>query len=169
MYCSSVPRPDARFRQIQQQLRFGVPSVIYTTGAAVEMQLLRPRATDPSIFVARALEPNMPDHVEATFAVEPTHGLYCRRRWKLVMDRQDNVRWRRSRRTQPGVQTSTEPWFENPRNAADQQRGDIKVVHKDGMTWVLDVGVVVCPGVQRFVNVGADTVILYTLDRTRVL
>ncbi len=40
------------------------------------------------------------------------------------------------------------------KGAADQRRGDIKV-HKDGTTWILDVGVV-CPGTRRHVSEGAD-------------
>jgi hypothetical protein len=164
--------PTPGFRQIQQQLRFGVPSVIYTTGAAVEMQLLRPRATDPSIFVARALEPNLPDHVEATFAVEPTHGLYCRRRWKRVMDRQDN-----NCRQRPLAALAKNP-ARGPdldgavvREPAERGRPAAWRHQSSAQGWD-DVGAgrwggtVVCPGVQRFVNVGADTVILYTLDRT---
>ncbi len=53
------------------------------------------------------------------------------------------------------VQATIEPRVENPQGAADQRRGDIKV-HKDGTTWVLDVGVV-CPGTRRHTSAGADT------------
>ncbi len=45
--------------------------------------------------------------------------------------------------------------MENPQGAADLRRGDINV-HKDGTTWVLDVGVV-CPGTRRHTSAGADT------------
>jgi hypothetical protein len=37
-----------------------------------------------------------------------------------------------------------------------RRRGDVRV-HKDGMTWVVDVGVV-CPGTTRYVGEGAATV-----------
>ena len=46
--------------------------------------------------------------------------------------------------------------MENPQDGGDQRRGDIRV-HKDGTTWVVDVGVV-CPGTTRYVGEGAATV-----------
>ena len=56
----------------------------------------------------------------------------------------------------PGDQTTHEPRVENPQDAGDQRRGDIRV-HKDGPTWLVDVGVV-CPGTTRYVGEGAATV-----------
>ena len=56
----------------------------------------------------------------------------------------------------PGVRATREPRVENPQGGGDQRRGDIRV-HKDGTTWVVDVGVV-CPGTARYVGEGAATV-----------
>ncbi len=73
------------------------------------------------------------------------------------MFRHDNMRDAlcRELRRFPQVKATIEPRAENPQGAADQRRGDIKV-HKDGTTWVLDVGVV-CPGTRRHTSAGADT------------
>ena len=60
-------------------------------------------------------------------------------------------RWSASRASRP-----REPRVENPQDAGDQRRGDIRV-HKDGPTWLVDVGVV-CPGTTRYVGEGAATV-----------
>ena len=78
--------PDDRFRQILR-LRFGVPTQCHATGA-VEMQLLRPRG--PSNSTCRTTRRRR------SFAVEPMHGLYCRRRWKRVIDRPPKQRPRRA-------------------------------------------------------------------------
>ncbi len=43
----------------------------------------------------------------------------------------------------PGVQATLEPRVTTPQGLGDQRRADIKV-HKDGTTWLVDVGVV-CP------------------------
>ncbi len=74
-----------------------------------------------------------------------------------MTNRRDNIRDAlcRGLRRFPGVQATIEPKVENPRGAADQRRGDIKV-HKDGTTWMLDMGVV-CSGTHRYVSDGADT------------
>ena len=132
--------PDDRFRQILR-LRFGVPSVMPLT--QWKCNCTAHGGPQHSQFAVRTLAANAPDHGGATFAAEPMHGLYCRRRWKRVMDRHDNIRdaLRAAFAKIPGVRATTEPRVENPVNAADQRRGDIKV-HKDGTTWVLDVGVV---------------------------
>jgi hypothetical protein len=89
-----------------------------------------------------------------TFAEEPLHGLYCRRRWKRGTNRHDKIRDALCRELQrfQEVQATIEPRVENPQGAADQRRGNIKV-HKDGTTWILDVGVV-CPGTRPHVSEG---------------
>ena len=119
-----------------------------------------------SQFVVRALEPNRPHHAEATFAMEPMHGMGFPAGgggsgwWKRLRRAVGG----RSRRSQSGsIQASTEPRVENPRNEADQRRGDIKVSAQGGddvgCCWTLLDGVVCPGGVQRrFVNFGADTV-----------
>ena len=145
---------DNRFRQILR-LRFGVPSVMPL--AHWRCNCSSHGGPRHSEFAVQTLAANAPDHGGRTFALEPMHGLYCRRRWKRVTTRHDNIR--NSLRTAlakiPGVQATLEPRVENPTDAADHRRGDIKV-HWSGSTWLLDVGVV-CPGVQRFVDAGADT------------
>jgi hypothetical protein len=44
--------------------------------------------------VERAAEVNQDDHQPQTvsFATDPCHGLYCKRRWKRVMRRHDSIR-----------------------------------------------------------------------------
>jgi hypothetical protein len=108
-------------------------------------------------FAERAAEANGLDLAAGSFAEEPLYGLFCRRRWRRVMFRHDNMRDAlcRELRRFPQVKATIEPRAENPQGAADQRRGDIKV-HKDGTTWVLDVGVV-CPGTRRHTSAGADT------------
>ena len=104
------------------------------------------------------MEPNDGDQTAGTFAAEPLHGLYCRRRWMRVMKRHDYIRdvLCQALKRIPGVQTTREPRVENPQDAGDQRRGDIRV-HKDGPTWLVDVGVV-CPDTTRYVGEGAATV-----------
>ena len=67
------------------------------------------------------------------------------------------VPWYQALERIPGVQTTREPRVENPQDGRDQRRGDIIRVHKDGTTWVVDVGVM-CPGTTRYVGEGAATV-----------
>jgi hypothetical protein len=57
----------------------------------------------------------------------------------------------------PVVQATLEPRVTTSRGPGDQRRADIKV-NKDGTTWLVDVGVVVCPGTQRLLALGTDTV-----------
>ena len=82
--------PDARFRQILR-LRFGVPSVM-------PLAQWRCNCTDHggprhSAWAERIIEGNEPDQQARTsFAEEPLHGLYCRRRWMLVTYRHDGIR-----------------------------------------------------------------------------
>ena len=105
------------------------------------------------------MEPNDGDQTAGTFAAEPLHGLYCRRRWMRVMKRLDYIRDALCQALEriPGVQTTRESRVENPQDGGDQRRGDIIRVHKDGTTWVVDVGVV-CPGTMRYVGEGAAMV-----------
>jgi hypothetical protein len=56
----------------------------------------------------------------------------------------------------PGVQAVLEPMVMTRQAPGDQRRGDIKVI-KSGTSWILDVGII-CPGSQRLVNKGADTI-----------
>ncbi len=67
------------------------------------------------------------------------------------MNRHDNMREALCRELRRFPQVQAEPRVEGGRPTA----GDIKV-HKDGTTWVLDVGVV-CPGTRRHTSAGADT------------
>ena len=110
-----------------------------------------------SAFVERVNEPNDVD-IAGTFAAEPLHGLYCKRRWMRVMKRHDYIRDALCRALDriTGVRTTREPRVENPQGGGDQRRGDIRV-HKDGTTWVVDIGVV-CPGTAQYVGKGAATV-----------
>jgi hypothetical protein len=73
------------------------------------------------------------------------------------MHHHDNMRHALGRELQrfPQVQATIEPRVENPQGAADLRRGDIKV-HKDGTTWVLDVGVM-CPGHVASARGGTQT------------
>jgi hypothetical protein len=146
--------PDDRFRHILR-LRMGVPCAMPLAQWRCNCSAhAGPRHGE---FAERAAEANGPDLAAGSFAEEPLHGLFCRRRWRRVMYRHDNMRDAlcRELRRFPQVQATIEPRMENPQGAADQRRGDIKV-HKDGTTWVLDVGVV-CPGTRRHTNAGADT------------
>jgi hypothetical protein len=56
----------------------------------------------------------------------------------------------------PGVQAVLEPMAMTRRAPGDQRHGDIKVI-KSGTSWILDVGII-CPGAQRLVSKGADTI-----------
>ena len=147
--------PDARLRHILR-LRFGVPCVMPLDQWRCNCSAhAGPRH---SAFVERVVEPNDGDQTAGTFAAEPLHGLYCRRRWMRVMKRHDYIRDALCQALGriPGVQATREPRVENPQDGGDQRRGDIRV-HKDGTTWVIDVGVV-CPGTARYVGKGAATV-----------
>ncbi len=69
------------------------------------------------------------------------------RRWMRVTYRHDGIRdalWTALRRI-PDVQATLEPRVTTPRGPGDQWR--IKV-HKDGTTWLGNMGVV-CPGTRR--------------------
>jgi hypothetical protein len=111
--------------------------------------------------VERAAEANQDDHQQqaASFATDPCHGLYCKRRWKRVMRRHDSIRDSLARTLELGlfkdVRATVEPRVPNPQTGADLRRGDIKV-HQGGTTWILDIGVV-CPGTQRYVDQGSQT------------
>ncbi len=100
----------------------------------------------------RVAEGNEPDQrARASFADEPLHGLYCRRRWVRVTYRHDGIRdalWTALKRI-PGVQATLEPRVTTPLGPGDQRRADIKV-HLDGTTWLVDVGV----GTQRLLAMG---------------
>ena len=146
---------DARLRHILR-LRFGVPCVMPLDQWRCNCSAhAGPRH---SAFVERVVEPNDGDQTAGTFAAEPLHGLYCRRRWMRVMKRHDYIRDALCQALEriPGVRATREPRVENPQDGGDQRRGDIRV-HKDGTTWVVDVGVV-CPGTARYVGEGAATV-----------
>jgi hypothetical protein len=96
-----------RFCQILR-LCFGVPSVLPL--ALWRCNCSAHGGPQHSQFVVRTLAPNAPGDVPG----EPIHGLYCRRRWKRVMDRHDNIRdaLRAALAKIPGVQASTEPRVE---------------------------------------------------------
>ena len=146
--------PDARFRHIMR-LRFGVPCAMPLDQWRCNCSAhAGPRH---SAFVERVNEPNDVD-IAGTFAAEPLHGLYCKRRWMRVMKRHDYIRDALCRALDriTGVRTTREPRVENPQGGGDQRRGDIRV-HKDGTTWVVDIGVV-CPGTAQYVGKGAATV-----------
>ena len=110
-----------------------------------------------SAWAERIVEGNEPDQqARPSFAEEPLHGLYCRRRWMRVTYRHDGIRDALSRALQriPGVQATLEPRVTTPQGPGDQRRADIKV-HKDGTTWLVDVGVV-CPSTRRLLEKGTD-------------
>ncbi len=69
--------------------------------SSVALQLRQPRRPAPQCLlggragaVERADEANQDDHLQRTvsFATDPCHGLYCKRRWKRVMRRHDSIR-----------------------------------------------------------------------------
>ena len=144
--------PDARFRQILR-LRFGVPCVM-------PLGQWRCNCTGQGgprhgTWTERIVEGNVDDQqARASFAEEPLHGLYCRRRWMRVTYRHDSIRdalWNALKRI-PGVQATLEPRVTTPLGSGDQRRADIKV-HLGGTTWLVDVGVV-CPGTPRLLVAG---------------
>jgi hypothetical protein len=98
---------------------------------------------------------NEPDQqAGASFAEEPLHGLYGRRRWMRVTYRYDGVRdalWTALRRI-PDVQATLDLRV-TTQGPVDQRGADMKV-HRDGTTMLVDVGVV-CPG-TRHLAMGTD-------------
>jgi hypothetical protein len=64
----------------------------------------------------------------------------------------------------PGVQAVLEPKVVTRRAPGDQRRGDINV-NNSGTSWILDVGII-CPGSQRLVRKGTDTI---PLEHARAL
>ncbi len=105
----------------------------------------------------RASEGNRRDAPSVAFPTEPLHGLFCKRH--AVEGRRPN--WVRnalaaSLNRMPGVQAVLEPMVMTRQAPGDQRRGGIKVI-KSGTSWILDVGIM-CPGSQRLVSKGADTI-----------
>ncbi len=149
--------PDARFRQILR-LRFGVPCVMPL--AQGQCNCTDHGGPRHSAWAERIIESNEPDQQDrASFAEEPLHGLYCRRRWMRVTYRHDDgIRDALSTALQriPGVQATLKPRVTTtPQGLGDQRlSADIKV-HKDGTTWLVDVGVV-CPSTRRLLERGTD-------------
>ena len=146
--------PDAHFRQILR-LRFGVPCVMplgqWRCNCADHGG---PRSASWAVRIAEGNEPDQ--RAIASFAEDPLHGLYCRRRWKRVTYRHDGIRdalWTALRRI-PGVQATREPRVTTLDGPEDQRRADIMVC-MGGTTWLVDVGVV-CPGTPRLIAKGAD-------------
>ncbi len=87
-----------------------------------------------------------------SFATEPLHGLFCKRRWRRVCYRHNWVRntlaaSAASLNRMPGIQAVQEPMVMTRRAPGDQQRGDVKVV-KSGTSWILDVGII-CPAPRQ--------------------
>ena len=101
---------------------------------------------------------NRRDAPSVSFATEPLHGLFCKRRWRRVCYRHNWVRnaLAASLNRMPGVQAVLEPMVTTRRAPGDQRRGDIKVI-KSGTSWILDVGII-CPGSQRLVSKGTDII-----------
>ena len=144
--------PDQRFRQILR-MRFGVP-------VAMPLAAWRCNCSDQagpqhSAWERRVCEANAEEPAHPSFATAPMHGLICRRRWRRVVYRHDQVRDALARALNriSNVRATKEPRVQQQRGANDQRRGDIKV-SKGGTTWVLDVGVV-CPGTAHYVAAGA--------------
>jgi hypothetical protein len=126
--------PDARFRQILR-LRVGVPCVM-------PLEQWRGNCSchggpRHSAWAERVVEGNEPDQrVGASFADDPLHGLYCRRRWIRVTYHHDGIRdalWTALKRI-TGVQATRDPRVTTPQGPGDQRRADINV-HLDGTTW----------------------------------
>jgi hypothetical protein len=141
----------SRMSQILR-LRMGVPCAMPVT----EWRCNCSAQAGPTqrTWAERTNEPNEADAVErASFASQPLHGLYCRRRWRRVMHRHDGIRnalcTALNRIT--GVRATLEPRVQG---GADERRADINV-HKDGNSWLVDVGVV-RPSTRRFLALGAD-------------
>ena len=146
---------DERFRHILR-LRFGVPSVTPLADWKCNCGGHGgPRHRD---WVERASEGNRRDAPSVSFATEPLHGLFCKRRWRRVCYRHNWVRnaLAASLNRMPGVQAVLEPMVTTRRAPGDQRRGDIKVI-KSGTSWILDVGII-CPGSQRLVSKGTDII-----------
>ena len=146
---------DERFRHILR-LRFGVPCV--TPLADWKCNCRGHGGPRHSDWVERASEGNRRDAPSVSFATEPLHGLFCKRRWRRVCYRHNWVRnaLAASLNRMPGVQAVLEPMVTTRRAPGDQRRGDIKVI-KSGTSWILDVGII-CPGSQRLDSKGTDTI-----------
>jgi hypothetical protein len=104
-----------------------------------------PRHSD---WVERASEGNCRDAPSVSFATEPVHGLFCKRRWRRMCYQHNWVcsALAASLNRMPGVQAVLEPMIMTRRAPGDQRRSDIKV--KSGTSWILDVGII-CPGSQH--------------------
>ncbi len=104
------------------------------------------------MWLGRIAEGNEPDQQAcASFAEEPLLSAPV----GGVTYRHDGIRdalrtalWRI-----PDIQATLEPKV-TTQGLADHRRADIKV-HKDGTTWLVDVGVV-CPGARRLLAMGTD-------------
>ena len=136
----AVHMGNDKFRQ-RLRLQFGVPTVVPPSEWSCNCSdQSGPQHEDfPNV---HACEGDAGEVVAgASFATQPLHGLMCRRRWKRVTYRHDQIRdaLRRALNRVTGVKATCEPRV----NAVDQRRGDVKVT-KGGNSWVLDVHVV-CP------------------------
>ncbi len=78
--------------------------------------------------------------------------------WRRVCYRHNWVRnaLAASLNRMPGVQAVLQPMVMTRRALGDQRRGNIKVI-QSGTSWILDAGII-CPGSQRLVSKGADTI-----------
>jgi hypothetical protein len=124
---------DERFRHTLR-LRFGVPCV--TPLADWKCNCRGHGGPRHSDWVEKASEGNRRDAPSVSFAIEPLHGLFCKRRWRRGCYRHNWVRnaLAASLNRMPGVQAVLEPMVMTRRAPGDQRRGDIKVIN------VLDPG-----------------------------